>query len=129
MQVPDDVRKCVGFLLFKDSKTGKNEYKLAGTGFFIGFLLIKDCMFSAGYFVTAKHVIQGIKENSIDQKVYIRINKKGAEANIFEFGIEQFFFHPDDEFVDIAAIKFAPDPTQYDYQLFPFEKLVSKEII
>ena len=80
VQVPDEVRKCVCFILFRHN----GEMKLAGTGFFVGEQTGPPVAFGTpaygwGATVTARHVIDGINGISDDGKVYLRLNDRGRE--------------------------------------------------
>src|SRR5437762_14277174 len=69
--VPDIIRKCVGFIY---ARLPKGEVP-AGTMFFVSF----PCETIDGrwlYAVTAKHVIEGIRQQSIDGNVLLRLNRR-----------------------------------------------------
>lgn len=125
MLIPDEVRKCVVFLACNTV----GGIKLAGTAFFISVPMqnVKDHQFI--YLVTAKHVIDGIKDNSIDQFVHIRLNLKNKGADSMKASINQWLFHPDDASVDIAILPWAPSADVVDYRSIPSSMTATDEII
>ena len=115
MAIPDEVRKCVGFLGYKNAQ---GIVSLAGTVFFVGVGVPDDTAESFGYAVTAKHVIDFIKEKSTDGKVYFRLNLKDVGAKYAVSKIEDWYFHPTDSSVDVAAINFAHE-SMFDHLVYP----------
>jgi hypothetical protein len=108
VRVDDSVLKCVGFLgrlLHRDSKSWDGEP--VGTGFFVsirsavGDGLVFHC------FVTAKHVVEGLK----GQEPYVVINLKsgGKKALVLGSGV-RWWFHPTDRTADVAVMPFAIQP-------------------
>jgi hypothetical protein len=78
MLVPDNLRKSVVFLLYP---LPDNKAELAGSAFFVGYgkdLLKPEAIF----LVTAKHVIDGVKNLGINE-VIIRVNQKEADCTYF----------------------------------------------
>ena len=126
MNVPDEVRKCVAFLVYKDS----NGMKLAGTAFLVGISSsdpdFPQLVFS--YAVTAKHVIDAIRENSADGKVYFRMNHKGVGAKLVESRLEDWRFHPSDRSVDVAVIPGSVGQ-EFDHLLYPVAAFATPEVI
>ena len=55
-----------------------NELKVAGTAFLV--FQDEEVFPRPAFFVTAKHVINGIKSNSIDETVYMRVNDRNGRA-------------------------------------------------
>lgn len=123
MQVPDEVRKCVLFLSYKTA----TQMEYAGTAFLVGVPLNND--YVTVYIVTAKHVIDCIKEKSIDQKVYLRVNIKEGGLNYVESEIEQWVFHPSDESVDVAILNWTPPEEIIDYRVIDVNNAATQEII
>lgn len=114
MLIPDPIRKCVVFLLYLD----KNQnFQYAGTGFFMG----EEIEFGSFiYLVTAKHVIVGINQRSIDGKVYIRINDAKGGSQLVASNASDWNEHPTDSSVDAAVLWWTPD------EVFDFIFLVTK---
>ncbi|MCJ7515523.1 MAG: serine protease [Dehalococcoidia bacterium] len=122
MQIPDQVRKCVVFVCYKTT-TGIN---MAGTAFLVGVQLGESVF---AYFVTAKHIIDGIRNKSIDQKVYLRMNLRDTGAKLVEISIEQWLSHPSEPSVDVAVLNWAPPHEIFDYRYLPLEMAATQEII
>src|SRR5438445_139556 len=104
--VPDVVRKCVGFIYARSSK-GETP---VGTVFFVSF----PCETIQGkwlYAVTAKHVIEGIKHQSLDRTVLLRLNRRGGGVITLETDAANWVTHPTDPCVDVAvgAVELPPE--------------------
>lgn len=124
MQIPDEVRGCVVFVCYKT----REGTKLAGTAFFVSVPLEKK-EYQVIYLITAKHVIEGIRERSIDQKVYVRMNLKSEPAKLVETPIENWLFHPQEANVDVAVLNWIPSQDIFDYRTIPLEMVATEEII
>jgi hypothetical protein len=98
MQVPDEIRKCAAFVAYR---TADGEFHERGTAFFIT-RSIKGVEKAWVYAVTAKHVIDKIKEKGLD-KVYLRMNLADGEYGWMETDLDQWRFHPTDASVDVAV--------------------------
>ena len=126
MPIPDEVRKCVAFLAYKDAQ---GMIRLAGTVFFVGVGVPGDTLGNSfGYAVTAKHVIGGIKEKSVDGKVYFRLNLKDVGAEFAESKIDDWHFHPTDNSVDVAAMNFGAS-SMLDHLVFPAAGIATADVI
>lgn len=123
MYIPDELKKCVVFLKYRDNQT--KEERFAGTGFFV-LLELEGLHFS--YLVTAKHVIVGIEQYGLDGKVLIRINEKNGGVRTVESDIKQWVDHPDDTSVDIKVFAWAPE-RNYDWIGLPTSMIATNEII
>jgi hypothetical protein len=124
-QVPDEVRKCVVFVCYKAA----DGIKFAGTAFFVGVPLENINNKVAPYLITAKHIIDKIKEHSIDQKIYLRINLKNATAQFIETSVSSWKFHPSETNVDVAILPWAPPFESFDYRIVPIEMAATQIII
>ncbi len=101
MRVPDEVRKCVAFVCSK-SKTS-HEIRPVGTAFFLSIPTSRTGnLFS--YVVTAKHVVEGIRQRSEDQIVYLRVNMKSRAPEHIATPIEKWEFHSQDLSADVAVL-------------------------
>jgi len=123
MLVPDEVRKCVAFICYRVT----DGIKLAGTCFFMHIPIV-NTEFGFGYIITAKHVIEGIKQESIDQKVYIRFNIKNKGVKLMRASINSWLYHPEDSTVDVAVMKWKP-PDIVDYLSLDVSKAATDEVI
>ena len=124
MQIPEEIRKSVFFVLFLT----KNGYKLAGTGFFVSMPVPDDPNRTFIYLITAKHVIVEAKRASIDGKIWLRINtKSGFEYVVTEGSAWQT--HSEDYSIDAAVLSWAPDSTHFDYLTIPISMIANEDII
>lgn len=112
MNVPDEVRKCVGFVAY-DSPEGR---RLAGTAFFVGEDLPDGVAFV--WLVTAAHVINGVIAKSLDQKTYIRLNRVGGGMVWLKTDCSQWVLH---ETADVAVMAYAPSHEVVDYMISPLD--------
>lgn len=124
MKVPDEVRKCVVFLAY-ESLEGR---RLAGTAFFIGLKLSSG----TGYMtclVTARHVIEGIRNHSTDGRCYLRINTTDGNNAEIPVDLAEWVVHPEAErHIDVAVLPGVPRGS-FDYRVFPLEAAVDDEVI
>jgi len=91
MIVPEEIRKCVVFMCYQYGP----DVRLAGTGFFVAVpSALPDKAYI--YLVTARHVIEAIREKSTDGRVLIRVNLVGSGAQVAGGPIEEWKFHPSD---------------------------------
>ena len=100
----------------------------AGTAFLVGFGEADPATPFIPYFVTAKHVIAGIKENSADHKVLLRVNERGGSARLTESDLDKWRFHPHDQSVDVAVLPVALGP-KADMTGLLVERAVTDEAI
>ena len=108
MRLADDARKCVVYLGYP-SVGNEPEITPIGTGF-----LVSANDPARTYLVTARHVA----EEFGDEPFAIRLNqKKGVGRNDYFDGAE-WNFHPTDENVDVAVLKYDP-PSWADWLTFP----------
>lgn len=104
MNVPPDIRKCVAFL-GRDTDRGK---RWCATGFFA--VVRPSCEDEDAvaqpwhiYLITARHVIDGIRNVSPNGKIFIRLNLTSGGIKIVESCIDDWKFHATRE-VDAAAL-------------------------
>ncbi len=122
--VPDEVKKCVVFLYYKDFS---NSERLAGTGFFISVPIIEGKQYAI-YLVTARHVIRGIESKTADGNVYIRINTTNKAIGVAVSKLDGWQYHPTDNSVDAAVLVWAPDHSVVDYKYIPIAMAVTDEV-
>lgn len=115
----------ISFVLYKDKK-GISHY--VGTAFFVGEYL-KDINQSFVYIVTAKHVVAGISTSENDGFLYLRINTKNGEVINVPSRLEDWAFHEDDPYADVAVFFGAPSNHNESYRAVPLEYLVTDKII
>jgi hypothetical protein len=107
MQVHSDMVRTVAFVNIRQSN---GQLVPKGTAFFTGHLDRKTAKFRL-YVVTAKHVLDMIRERTAADAIVLTFNgKEGKEER--EFPLSAWHFHPgrDGEVVDVAVARF-------DYQL------------
>jgi hypothetical protein len=110
MQVPDEIRKCVAFAL---SKTKDGLY-LRGTIFFV-----EEPLRYGGrvlfWWVTAAHVINKVRSESIDGKVWIRLNLADGTSRVVATDISAWVIHADK---DVAVLS-RPLGLPFDHLFYP----------
>ncbi len=103
MRVPDEILKCVAFVGY-DEADGRHQ---AGTAFFCSRQLTVPGRLAV-YVVTAKHVIDGIRQCSINGKAYLRMNSTNAGLVEVEIPLDAWVSDPDDPYLDVAVLSWAP---------------------
>lgn len=98
MIVPDQIRKCVGFIGYR---MADGSFGLAGSMFFLGKDIPETKRVGSVYGITAKHVIDNIRKTGLD-RVWLRLNLKSGEAQWFETLLSEWFSHPSDPTIDVA---------------------------
>jgi hypothetical protein len=132
MYVPDEVRKSVVFLGYKNMD---GMYEFAGTGFFVSRIIGKEgptFIPSQGrgfsYLVTAKHVIDGIRDKNADM-VGVRVNFRDGQARWVETDLSAWLFHPtESDSVDVAVMR-VTIPPEVDHTTSPYGSCATEEII
>ena len=122
MLVPDDIRKCVAFAAYKLG----NEYVVAGTVFFVGYSHYEADSFT--FAVTARHVIDDIREISADGKLYLRLNFIDGSARYVGTELSKWRLHPTDSSVDVAVFP-VPILEKYDHLAYPTSAFATDAVI
>ena len=127
--IPKEVKDVVTFIFIKNDS---GQVIPNGTGFFVGVKDENDPNISYIYLVTAKHVLLDDKTSSFFNSIYIRLNKKTGDSQIYEIPLcgpnaVKVYIHKDSA-VDIALIPLAPDPNIFDCKVIPVDMITTKEI-
>lgn len=122
MNVPDELRKCVVFLAFQKAD---GLTHLAGTGFCVHRSVSKFRRYQ--YLVTARHVIDGIRDLGLD-RVLIRLNIEDGRSTWLESSLRDWVFHPSEPEVDVAIVRITIlEPM--DHASYPLESIVTQEFL
>ena len=131
MQVPNEVRDCVAFLMY-ETFDGKKE-RMAGTVFFVHTGDPIGGSFGGGavYAITARHVIDQIKKYSSDGMVRIRLNNDSEETDTIKVNCDDWLFHPYDETVDVAVLRWNfLDPNMHkEIRVYPIAVSATQEVM
>jgi hypothetical protein len=121
MDIPQEVMKSVVFVGYKPYAGSET---VSGTAFIIAR---KGDHLQFVYLVTARHVIDGIRDKGLDS-VYIRVNKKSGDAEWKQTAVKNWHNHPDGKQVDVAVASFTLTD---DLQHFAFllDVMVTQEVI
>lgn len=124
MVIPDEIRKCV---CFAGLQKADGTVLLAGTVFLVTRPLetLNDRVIC--YAVTAKHVIDGIKNKGVDS-VLLRMNMKGSGASWVKTALSDWEYHPTDPNADVAVMRFAFND-RMDHKNLPLAACATKEVI
>jgi hypothetical protein len=109
VQVPDEVRKCAGFV---GARASVAEVSLRGTFFLVefdGFL----------YATTAAHVYEGVRRLTQDGILYLRMNLKVGGSTWAPTRLLDWVSHPTDHGVDVAVCQVGIDGLVWDVAAFP----------
>lgn len=105
MRIPEIVRKCVVFVGYR---MASGEFRFAGTAFFMG-RFIDDLQVGFKYVVTARHVVDGIRDLGL-KDVFLRMNKSdGTSMDWFQTNASSWLGHPDGPSVDVAVLRLHPN--------------------
>jgi hypothetical protein len=121
MQIPEEIRKCVAFLGYP---MADGSERLRGTAFFVS-RDIGGRTFT--YAVTAKHVIDKIKNLGINE-VILKLNRTGGAALANRVPLANWHFHPSDKSVDVAVLRVVL-PDALDYRTFPIIGAATSDVI
>jgi hypothetical protein len=129
MRVPAEIRECVAFIGYRDKRTGAPVLK--GTGFFLASSLADLGMpdDGAAFFITAQHIVDGIRANG-GQPV-VRLNIEGGGSAWADVGLDDFWPHPNHpavEAVDVAVTPVKLHP-KFDYRSIPLTMCVNDEVL
>jgi len=125
MKVPPEVKKCVAFICCKTEK----GMEFAGTAFFasVPFPGLEEGVFV--YLVTAKHIVEGMRQKSLDQIIYVRMNKKNGGADFIKINMDLVKFHPSDPRIDVAVIQMPRLTHLFDLKYVPLDSMVATDEI
>lgn len=119
-KIPDEVRKCVAYLYYKTKK----NLEPMGTVFFVGYeiehfennsLFYLPCF---TYAITSRHVIEKIKERSVNACTYIVMNGVG-ETSIWRQMPLSYWQFPLGDRSDVAVIEIDINRCGGDHLCFP----------
>jgi len=120
MDIPSEVLKCVAFIGIGIPNEGQIVYYPGGTGFFVSVDSEIHPNVTYIYFVTAKHVIEGVG----DRDSCIRVNGKSGEALMMHIPkTTKWFYHPDDQNVDVAVAQVYNE--MFDIKTVPTSMFIS----
>src|SRR3989344_458924 len=125
MQIPKEIEKCIVFL----GCNSKKGFYLGGTAFFVAVTLEEFNDKYVSCLVTARHNIDRIRKDSIDNKVYIRVNLIDGTANLIASKIDDWVAHQDKS-VDVSVLSWSPPQTEIDFLPINLKDLmITNEII
>lgn len=97
MIVPDEIRKCVAYVGYKDTE---GKYYYAGSVFIIG-RPIDGGLVDPVYWVTARHVIDGIRSLGL-LEVCVRVNKKDGSSEWITTSLSDWYWSEKNRSIDVA---------------------------
>ena len=95
MRVPDQIKKCVAFLGYKRFEADDERFEFAGSA-----LLLADEKANSTCIVTARHVIDGLRKNRVEE-IWLRLNNKSGTFEWVSTEISKWE-SPKDKSLDIA---------------------------
>ncbi len=123
MVVSDNARKCVVFVGY----VVEGKYKFAGTAFWVGRTITGFEDTIATYLITAKHVIEKIKDLGIHE-ILLRVNLADGKSVPISVPINLWRFHPTDKNVDVAILNIGM-PDNWDHLMLPLTMFTSAKLI
>lgn len=120
MKVQEKIKKCVAFVALQ---MADETFRLVGTVFFI----VRDKQkHNYSYAVTAKHVIEGVKNKGLE-KVFLKLNLTDGQSGLFATNISDWIYH-NDKNVDIAIHPIGLQ-SNFDHLLYPESAFATSEFI
>jgi hypothetical protein len=123
MLIPQEVRKCVAFLGYQ---MANGNFRFAGTVFFLGRQIASTDRYFT-YAVTAKHVVDGIRQKGLSHAL-IRFNFGDGTSRWARTAVGEWYTHPTDPTADVAVLKMWLPPDS-DHLMYPITECVSEERI
>jgi hypothetical protein len=124
MQIPAEIRKCVGFVAVEPG----GGYRVVGTFFLVGVDVGQDRFLP--YAVTAAHVIDGVRHLAVDGNVWLRMNRTGGAGLLWVFlPLSEWRGHPTDPVIDVSAAPLAVGIDQADYRTLPRSLFATEELL
>lgn len=123
MIIPDEIRKCVAFVGYQ---MADGTFRMGGSAFFIG----KPCENGKAdpvYWVTARHVIDGIRNKGLD-KICIRANTKEGKSMWIASELSQWFWSQEDQSLDVAILR-AGIWGELDHQVIPYTLCATEQVL
>lgn len=107
-RVSSEILKCVAFVASK-TLDGKHQYR--GSAFLVGWTEANDQPDKVGdlYWVTAKHVISGIRGLGCEE-VHLRLNTASGGAKWISTKLAEWYSDPDQPNCDLAVIRTRSEP-------------------
>jgi hypothetical protein len=126
MRVPDEIRQCVVFIGLPIPRLdGQIAIEFRGTAFFVGIESETQKGISYVYLVTAKHVATKLE----GLPFMVRINTIEGGSELVQGQGAKWWYHPEDEAVDVAVIPYAPDQTKFEYKMIPTSMFLTDSIL
>lgn len=120
MRIDEQVNQCTSFLVLRTEVTGAWRFSPAGTAFFVGVNVGRDCW--AKYAVTARHVIDGSRPHG---PLWMRcVSQDGKKKKLFEYAQDAWWLHPT---ADVALAPLAIPLEDYDLKFLPVDLFATPE--
>jgi hypothetical protein len=132
MRVPNGVRRTVGFIGYEDKRNG--EFVPSGSFFFLGHdPKDGEPISEKVYLVTARHVIDKLRDKAADDTV-LRLNPKDPNAPPIRIAapLTKWFSHPNDESIDVAITKVVTElglPPTHDHLTVPISRCATEAVL
>lgn len=123
MRIPDEILKCVAFIGIQND----TNFEPKATGFFVSVPLNTQAKHLYLYFVTAKHAIEQIYNDSHAQYC-LRVNDVNEKS--FTIPIRKnikWYDHPNDQNVDAAVIPFNGNNLNIDIKSIPISFFLEEQ--
>lgn len=127
MRVPENIRKCVGFVAYLNHTTG--NLVPVGSVFFLGVDAEGDQVCPV-FAVTARHVIDGLRKKGVTE-IFLRLNLKPEEEKplmAYQTALEQWFVHNADPSIDVAICPMNI-PAICDHMILPTSMSLTQAIM
>ena len=123
MVVPPHFLNCVVFVGYRNTIT--NDFRFLGSACIFGEPKSADYC-ERVYFVTARHVISGLRNTGVTD-VWLSVNLKKGNSGYFKTSIDSWFVHPTDATIDIAIVELGTG-SEIDHGAFPSSLSATTEV-
>ena len=113
-------------MAFVGAKKKDGEYEFFGSAFIIGFTGGKRNAEQV-FFVTARHVIEAIKNKGATE-VWLRVNLKDGESAWVKTALGSWYLHLKDVSIDVAIVELGTGP-ELDHLVFPIERSATRDVL
>ena len=121
VRINEKIKKCVAFLQLRKYD---GSYEYIGTCFFIS---IQEQQHVYNFVVTAKHILDGIKNKHSLNEIFIKINLKNGSMDRVCIKIDDWISHQDEK-VDVAVSQFIFQKN-YDHLFYPSNAFMTDDLI
>ncbi|MHB8974762.1 MAG: hypothetical protein ACYC3X_30075 [Pirellulaceae bacterium] len=123
--MPEEILKCVCFCGYEKKCSGRH---LNGTAF-MAAVQVDDRTFF--YLITARHVIETVRDKGVDGHVYLRLNAaedREDDSTWLSTELHEWTFHSDDR-IDVAVCALKGWSREFDHKFYSLKACATEDVI